>query len=125
MSIIKLHQKQNNLKENYKILIELDSISIITSENIINFHPCRLKAVNKLYDKGHEITIFTTIEEEKKDIIIPQLKELKYHNIKFGFINVDFIVSWKSREQIPFFNELFDRSYEIKPLPYLITYDST
>ena len=58
--------KQNNLKENYKILIELDSISIVTSENIINFHPCRLKAVNELYDKGHEIIIFTTIEEEKK-----------------------------------------------------------
>lgn len=123
MSIIKQYQKPP--KDNYSILIELDSISKISNENIVTFHPCRLKAVNQLYDNGHKIIIFTTIEEEKKDIIIPQLRDLKYHDIKFGFVDTDFIVSWKSREQVPFFNELFDRNYEIKPIPYLITYDYT
>lgn len=123
MSIIKHHQKPP--KDNYSILIELESISFVSDEDIVRFHPCRLKAVNELYNKGHKIIIFTTIDNEKKEIILPQLKELKYHDIKFGFIDVDFIVSWKSREQIPFFNEIFDRNYEIKALPYLIEYYSS
>lgn len=122
MAIIKQYQR-NYQKDSYSVLIDLNSISRISDENTINFYPCRLKAVNQLYDNGHKIIIFTTFEEEKKDIIIPQLKELKYHDIKFGFVDVDFIVSWKSREQVPFFNELFDRDYQIKSLPYLITYD--
>jgi hypothetical protein len=122
MAIIKQYQR-NYQKDSYSVLIDLNSISRISDENTINFYPCRLKAVNQLYYNGHKIIIFTTFEEEKKDIIIPQLKELKYHDIKFGFVDVDFIVSWKSREQVPFFNELFDRDYQIKSIPYLITYD--
>jgi hypothetical protein len=122
MSIIKQYQRPP--KDNYSILIELESISRISFDDIVTFHPCRLMAVNNLYDNGHKIIIFTTIDEGKKEIILPQLSDLKYQEIKFGFIDADFIVSWKSREQVPFFNELFDRDYQIKPLPYLITYDS-
>lgn len=126
MSIIKNYQKENNLvKDTYNILIDLESIcniNYLNDERIV-FHPCRLKAVNSLYDKGHIINIFTRIDSSKRENIIQQLEDLKYHNIIFDFINVDFIVSSKSREQISFFDELFDRDYEIKPLQHLISYD--
>lgn len=126
MSIIKSYQKNDRdfqLKKNYNILIDLDSLCKIHESYKIIFHPCRLKAVNSLHENGHIITIFTSIGEDKKQIILPQLINLKYHKIKFGFEDVDFIVSYKSREQVPFFNELFDRNYKIEPLPYLISYD--
>jgi hypothetical protein len=118
MSIV----KRGCVKENYSIAIDLKSIAIVNDLNI-KFHPCRLKAVNNLYEKGHKIIIFTDIKEDNEKFVKEQILDLKYHQIVFNMFNVDFIVSTNSREQISFFNEVFDRDYEIKPLPYLISYE--
>tara|TARA_R100000005_G_C4932965_1_gene161035 strand:+ start:186 stop:554 length:369 start_codon:yes stop_codon:yes gene_type:complete len=119
MSIV----KRGSEKENYSIAIDLKSIAIVNDLNI-KFHPCRLKAVNNLYEKGQKIIIFTDILEENEKFVKEQISDLKYHQIVFNiFKDVDFIVSSNSRENISFFNEVFDRNYEIKPLPYLISYE--
>lgn len=126
MAIIKSSQP-NTIKDSYNILVDLESLCSIPDlkNNKIYIKPCRLKAINSLFDEGHKITIFTSIKEEYREEILPQLIDLKFNDIKFNFIldEVDFIVSSKSREQVPFFNEVFDRDYTIKPLPYVVTYN--
>ncbi len=124
MGIIRRRQydKQNQIKKIFDISIDLECLGTINSDNTIVFHPCRLNAVNTLYEKGHKIIIFTS--KSKNDIIIDSIKNLKYHKIIFDHVECDFIVSNAAREQTPFFNELFDRNYEIKPMKYLIEYYS-
>jgi hypothetical protein len=124
MGIIRRRQydKQNHIKKIFDISIDLDCLGTIKSDNTIVFHPCRLNAVNTLYEKGHKIIIFTS--KSKNDIIIESIKNLKYHKIIFDHVECDFIVSNAAREQTPFFNELFDRNYDIKPLKYLTEYYS-
>jgi len=123
MSIIKAKQKNSGIEKDkkYQIAIDLECLGML-NDDVWIFHPCRLRAVNKLYENGQKIIIFTTCSKDK---ILDQIKELNYHEIIFDHADYDFIVSWKSREQIPFFNELFDRDYKIEPLPYLIDYIST
>ena len=118
MSIV----KRGCAKENYSIAIDLKSIAIVNESNI-KMHPCRLRAVNNLYEKGHKIIIFPDILEDKKEYVVKEIIDLKYHQIIFNMFDVDFIVSTCSREQVSFFNEVFDRDYEIKPLPYLTSYE--
>tara|TARA_B100001287_G_scaffold271403_1_gene271646 strand:- start:58 stop:432 length:375 start_codon:yes stop_codon:yes gene_type:complete len=124
MSIVKLKQKEKGITENqkYDIAIDLECLGLYQDAGW-KFHPCRLRAVNKLYENGQKIIIFTT--QSMSGELLDQIKELKYHRIIFNHVECDFIVSNKSREQIPFFNELFDRDYKIEPLPYLIDYVST
>ena len=123
MSIIKAKQKKSGIEKDkkYQIAIDLECLGML-HDDVWTFNPCRLRAVNKLYENGQKIIIFTTYSKDK---ILDQIKELNYHEIIFDHADYDFIVSWKSREQIPFFNELFDRDYKIEPLPYLIDYIST
>ena len=124
MSIIKAKQKKLGIKENqkYQIAIDLECLGFYQNGAWM-FYPCRLKAVNKLYENEHKVIIFTTQPKDSK--ILDEIKELNYHRIIFDHVDCDFIVSNKGREQIPFFNELFDRDYKIEPLPYLIDYNST
>jgi len=125
VGIVKHKQCQGGLKETFDISIDLECLGYLNDNKEITLHPCRKNAVNHLYDNGHKIIIFTSTKSEEKDNIIEGLKDLKYHQIIFDYVECDFIVSNKSREQTPFFNELFDRNYEIKHLPYLIEYFST
>ena len=120
MSILQL-KSGDIVKDNYRICIDLDTLCTVHKfeDNRLVFHPCRLKAVNELYKNGHEIIITTVYSE---DIIAPQISELNYHEIKYDFMNIDFYVSNRSRGNTSFFNELFDRNYEIKPLSWEITY---
>lgn len=122
MSILK---KCDSEKDNYKILIDLKSICRIDNDGYPVLHPCRLRAVNNLYDNGNRIIIFTSTTKDKSDIVESRLSDLKYHKIIFDFEDgLDFIVSDLSRENLPFFNELFDRNYTITRLPYRVNYVS-
>ena len=120
MSILQL-KSGDIVKDNYRICIDLDTLCTVHKfeDNRLVFHTCRLKAVNELYKNGHEIIITTVYSE---DIIAPQISELNYHEIKYDFMSIDFYVSKRSRGNTSFFNELFDRNYEIKPLSWEITY---
>ena len=120
MSILKKNQLE---KDNYKILIDLLSICRLDDDGYPLLHPCRLKAVNHLYDNGNKIILFTSITEDKKNVVESRLSDLKYHKIIFDFEeDVDFIVSSDSRENRSFFNELFDRNYKISHPPYAMEY---
>ena len=120
MSILR-PKSSDIVKDNYRICIDLDTLCNIRKfeDNKLVFYPCRLKAVNELYKNGHEIIITTVYSE---DIIASQISELNYHEIKYDFMSIDFYVSKRSRGNTSFFNELFDRNYEIKPLSWEITY---
>ena len=129
MAIIRHHIRDhnNNIRTKYRICFELECCLGVPQENPKDFFisPCRLRAVNKLYDNGHTIIINTKRSESLKEITLDQLKELKYHEIYFSKPDADFYVSDESREQASFFNELFDNDYKIETRPYLIEYYPT
>lgn len=129
MSIIRNHIRDHNrnIKTKYKICFELEDTLGVNQKNPEEFFisPCRLKAVNQLYENGHTIIINTKRDESLKKLTLKQLEELKYHEIYFNKPEADFYVSNESREQAPFFNELFDNDYKIEARPYLIEYYPT
>ena len=85
------------------------------NSNLINYNksksiPSAIRAINKLYDDGHTITIYTArgmtryggdvslVKKKLNKITTNSLKKwkLKYHKLIFGKIYYDFIIDDKS-----------------------------
>ena len=117
-------------KDQYRICIDLDSIGSIQKHDDpwkVVLNPCRFRAVKELYDQGHYIILVTNESSDKESLISPQLEynnqRLPYHEIIYNHVEADFYVSEGSRQQLSFFDELFDRNYEIKPLGPGVVYN--
>ena len=90
------------------------------NSNLINYNKSKpiwsaVRAINKLYDDGHRIVIYTArgmiryngnislVKKKLGNITINSLKswKLKYHKLVFGKIHYDFIIDDKSVNYCP------------------------